>query len=539
MLRGLLSLYSWRYPARLVSLWQQYPDVRAYLRAYWRTTDFSKITPETVNQPIAQARFKRVFLYVWACAQIGVSVAIALFWHYQGLTGGWQFAVAVFLAYPLVLAYLLLFVNGLWMILHPKALGRIIVCRILEGQVKRLRKRNSFTVVAVAGSIGKTSTKIAVAKVLQASRRVQWQEGNYNDRVTVPLIFFGHTQPSLFNVFAWTDIFLKNEQQLRRPYPFEAVVAELGTDHPGSIEEFAYLKPELVILTAVTPEHMEYFKTLDAVAREELTALEFAGQSLVNADDTPVQYLEGRSYLSYGVQTTADYTVSERKAKGLQGQIVTFALGKKDTVTLTIPLLGEHGAKIALAAGATAHILGLPLPDIQKGLADISAFAGRMQVLPGKLNSTIIDDTYNATPLAVKAALDVIYSGDAPQRIAILGSMNELGSHSPAAHREVGEHCDPAKLDWVITIGKDAKEYLAPVAKERGCQVKSFLDPYRAGRFAEKQLKEGAVVLAKGSQNGVFAEEAIKVLMRNPEDEAKLVRQSGYWLRVKARQFKS
>ena len=379
---------------------------------------------------------------------------------------------------------------------------------------------------------------MAISTVLQTSQRVLWQEGNYNDRVTVPLIFFDHIAPNIVNVFAWLKIFFQNERAIRRPYAYDVVVAELGTDGPGFMADFAYIKPDIAVVTAVSPEHMEYFGTLDAVAREELTILNFAKQTLVNVDDTPAEYLRDRDYVSYGMETSAHYHITGQTSHGLKGQTITLQLGEKDSFTLKVPLLGKPGAKIVLAAAAVAHLFGLPRQTIQKGVAEISAFAGRMQILQGVKDSTIIDDTYNASPIAAKAALDVLQSGEAPQRIAILGTMNEMGAHSPEAHREVAEHCDPGKLDWVITIGRDAEEYLAPVAKERGCQVKSFLDPYGAGRFAKRQLQKGAAVLVKGSQNRVFAEEAIKTLLADKSDEAKLVRQSAYWMGVKRKQFK-
>lgn len=418
-----------------------------------------------------------------------------------------------------------------------KKIGRSAVCRILEWQVRRLRRRYQFTVVAVAGSAGKTSTKIAVAKVLGASKRVRWQEGNYNDRVTVPLIFFGQSQPGILNVFAWLKIFIQNETALRRPYPFDIVVVELGTDGPGFIQEFAYTRPELAVLTAVAPEHMEFFGTLDAVAREELGVSEFSQKVLINTDDTPQKYLKNISHLAYGLNRSADYRIKERTTSGLKGQKAEFALAGEKPFKVDIPMLGHQGAKIALAAAAAAHVLGVPVADIKKGLSSVSAFAGRMQVLYGIKNSTIIDDTYNASPVAVKAALDVLYGGDAPQRIAILGNMAEMGNYSAQAHREVGEYCDPDKLDLVVTIGPDAKQHLAPAAQKRGCRVESFLSPYDAGKFVCDNLEEGAVILAKGSQNRVFAEESLKTLLADKRDESKLVRQSAYWMRIKAAQF--
>jgi len=160
-----------------------------------------------------------------------------------------------------------------------------------------------------------------------------------------------------------------------------------------------------------------------------------------------------------------------------------------------------------------------------------------MQLLRGQQQSTIIDDTYNASPLAVTAALQTLMSIEAPQRIAILGSMNELGKTSAQAHEMIGLLCDPNKIEWVVTIGDEAERHLGPGATKNGCQVKSFKSPYEAGGFVHKVLKDGAVILAKGSQNGVFAEEAVKVLLHSTEDEEKLVRQSEHWLKKKDAMF--
>jgi len=160
-----------------------------------------------------------------------------------------------------------------------------------------------------------------------------------------------------------------------------------------------------------------------------------------------------------------------------------------------------------------------------------------MQRLPGVGGSLIIDDTYNASPQAMKAALDTLYRLKASYKIAILGNMNELGKYSKKAHQEIGRYCDPKKIDLVITIGPDANQYLAEAAKDKGCQVKTFNNPYSAGKFAKSQIKENTAILVKGSQNGVFAEEAVKLLLANSADSNKLVRQSPEWLRKKRQAF--
>ncbi len=355
-----------------------------------------------------------------------------------------------------------------------KRLGRRMVCAVLEAQVRRLRARHNFKVIAVVGSIGKTSTKLAIAHALEPSRRVMYQTGNYNDRVTVPLIFFGRRLPSLFNVFAWIHIFIANERTIRLPRYYDVVVAELGTDGPGQMHEFAYLQPDLAVVTAVTPEHMEYFKTLDAVAAEELTVCDFSAQVLVNADDTPAKYLPGREILTYGQQKGVSYRAGHYVPSGLHGGDVELHLPGEPPFVAHAYILGDQGVKIMLAAAAAGHLLDLSFDELQRGLSEIKPFAGRMQVLPGILGSTIIDDTYNASPAPVIAALDVLYKTKAEQRIAILGTMNELGGYSREAHREVGHYCDPHKLDLVVTIGPDADAYLRQRRKTRAVMLRLF-----------------------------------------------------------------
>lgn len=418
-----------------------------------------------------------------------------------------------------------------------KKVGKAILCGFLESQVRRLRQQHEFTIVAVAGSVGKTSSKLAIARLLGSKQRVLYQDGNYNDRLTVPLVLFGHTEPGIFNIKAWLGILRANNRIIAGEFPYDVVVLELGTDGIGQMAKFAYLRPEIVVTTAVADEHMEYFKTLDAVAKEELVTLKYAQTSLLNIDDIPHKYLPQTAFSRYGFDTTADYRITEQHSRDLTGQQLTLQLKKADSVNLHVKPLGRQGAKIALAAAAVADLLGWSAADITEGVKAITPVPGRMQILPGIERSTLIDDTYNSSPVAVRAALDVLYDAKATQRIAILGTMNELGETSQAAHELVGSFCDPARLDLVVTIGQQAQTYLAPIAEKSGCKVASFDSPYEAGAYVQHELQRGAVVLAKGSQNGVFSEEALKPLLENPSDAEKLVRQSEYWLGVKGKQF--
>jgi UDP-N-acetylmuramoyl-tripeptide--D-alanyl-D-alanine ligase len=505
---------------------------------FWHTPQYET---EVENLTETQ-RSAAVFLGLAMLLQLAVGVGLLIDWARFGTTGTWEFGLALVLSYPLVWATVLSVLAGtfslLRMLWHPKKAGRAFVCTMLEWQVRQLRVRHHFKVVAVAGSVGKTSTKTAIAELLGQNKRVRWQKGNYNDRVTVPLVFFGVKEPSLFNIFAWIKVFGITQSEIAMPYPFDIVVVELGTDGPGQLADFAYLKPDLTVITAIVPEHMEYFGTLDAVAKEELAVFDYSKKVLVNGDDIAAEYLAGREFLEYSLTSEqAQYRAVRTHKNSADGQTLDLVLSRGKTAQASVQFLGEQGAKIVLAAAAVADMLGVSKAEITKGLPELRPFSGRMQLLPGVKSSRLIDDTYNSSPIATNAALDVLYSSRSEQRIAILGSMNELGAYSKAAHHEVGEHCDPKKLDVVVTIGTDAKKWLAPAARAAGCTVHTFMNPYDAGEYVANKLRKGSVVLAKGSQNGVFAEEALKVLLENPADADKLVRQTVHWMTRKAKQF--
>lgn len=415
-----------------------------------------------------------------------------------------------------------------------KKLARHLVLLVLAWQVGRLYKKHGFKVVGVAGSIGKTSTKLAIANVLQQKYRVQYQEGNYNDLITVPLIFFGQPLPSLLNPVAWLRTFVRNESAIKGDYPYDVVVVEVGTDYPGNVVAFGkYLRCDIGVVTAIAPEHMEFFGSIEQVAKEELAIAGFSKQLIINQDLCDQKYTSQLSsqFLTYGSKSTY-YQISNMTSSG-------FSVLRNAKQWLKVSAAVEAMAQrySITAAAAVAEQLGLSDEQILKGAKTIQPVSGRLQRLPGVQGSTIIDDTYNASPDAVIAALDDLYAAKANYKVAVLGSMNELGEYSPEAHNRIGRHCDPQKLDLLVTIGADANDYLAPVAQKQGCQVQTFSSPYAAGGFVKKNLKPGSLILVKGSQNNVFAEEAVKLLLANPADTTKLVRQSQDWLVKKRKRF--
>lgn len=534
LMSNLRAMYGPASGARLVGMYRKAGGPFTYLGAYWTTQDFSAYRPDTHKSYHAL----RTLIGLGMLAQLALGLSLLYIDFRYGYTGSGYFGAALVISYPIVWAHVLFLFALCWKFMHPKQYGKALLCMVFERQVMQLRARNDFTLIAVAGSVGKTSTKLAVAQLLAEFKRVRYQEGNYNDRLTVPLVLFNVRQPGLYNVFAWLKIYLRNRKKLRQPYPFDVAVVELGTDGPGQMKDFAYLRPDIAILTAISEEHVEQFKTLEAVAEEELTIFKYSKQVLVNHDDVDETYLKRYSFVSYGLDGKTDYQAKLTGKPGAAGQKLTMTLdGKK--VTVQSKFLGRHGAKIVLAASAVTSMMEVDNKNIKKAAARLEPFAGRLQVLSGIKDSILLDDTYNASPLAVRAALDVLYAMESPQRIAVLGNMNELGPVSQQAHKDVGAYCDPKKLKQVVTIGPDANKHLAPAAKKAGCKVKTFTDPNKAGEYVRKELRKRAVVLVKGSQNKVFAEEALKPLLADPADAARLVRQSKYWMKIKRSQFGS
>lgn len=538
LLANIQSLYGWKSALILAALLDSSKRRPLnYLGKFWTTQNFSTVKVKTAG---AGNKALVNLLRLGMALQLLAGLAVMFYAADSYRPGYFLFGLAIIVAYPLVWAHVLGLAGLLAVVLRApgtmtKSFGKALLCRLLERQVVRLRAKYQFSLVAVAGSVGKTSTKLAIANTLERSRSVQFQDGNYNDRLTVPLVIFGQPMPGLFNVLAWIKILLKNSRIIAKGFNYDVVVVEIGTDGPGQMKKFAYLRPDLTVLTAIQPEHMEQFGTLRKVADEELAIFNYSQRVLVNIDDVAAKYLKGRQYVSYGSKS-ADYALKSQKhlARDFGAQRVNYNLSGHKTA-LKINYLGHQGAKVALAAAAAACELAVSLDDIKSALSHLYPPAGRMRILKGVKNSKIIDDTYNASPSATEAALEVLQSSSAPQRFAILGSMNELGKTSRKSHQKVGRVCDPSKLDLVVTIGQEANDYLAPAAKKVGCEVRKFTSPKEAGEFVANRLKNKALILAKGSQNGVFAEEAVKQLLADPADAAKLVRQSPAWLKTKSK----
>lgn len=416
------------------------------------------------------------------------------------------------------------------MVAMIKSLLRRVITFLLGRQVKKLIKRFDIQVVGVVGSIGKTSTKMAIARVLDAGgKRVRYQAGNYNTELTVPLVFFDEPIPSLFNPLAWAGVLWRNQKQLRE-YFADVVVVELGIDHPGEMKRFAkYLQLDLAVVTALTPEHMENFEGESQAAQENLVVQQFAKRLIINTDLVAAAELNGLSvpHETYGTSDKADYGINKIKL-GPEGH---FDIGD---VRFDMEMVAKAQSYSATAAIIIAGHLGLDEQDVRSAVSGLKAFEGRLRLLRGKNNSVIIDDTYNSSIAAALAALEALNDYPKRRKIALLGNMNEMGAFSEKYHTQLGEACDRKKIELVVTLGEDANKFTAAAAEKNGCKVKRAKNAQEAGEIIRESLTDATVVLAKGSQNGVYAEEAVKLLLADPADARHLVRQGDEWATKKA-----
>lgn len=420
-----------------------------------------------------------------------------------------------------------------------------IIRKKLEKYVtKYLVRHPEVKLIIVVGSVGKTSTKMAIGTLLNQKYRVRLHEGNHNAELSAPLALLGVEYPdNIRSIGEWLTVFRAAKKRIKQPADVDVIVQEVGTDGIGQIPHFGtYARPHLAVVTSISDEHMEFFKTLDAVATEELSAANYSEAALINRDDIDGKYaamITNPQFSTYGTGSSAEYSIAQADftlEEGVKGILNTPSV--RD-FPVHLHVVGEHSIRAAAAAVAVAEKYGLTTEQIQSGLDAIRPVAGRMNILRGMNESIIIDDTYNSSPLAAISAIRTLYQLPAPQRIAILGNMNELGEVSASGHAAVGALCDPIELAYVVVVGDEANKYLAPAAIQRGCRVIQCHNALEAGAEVHKLMEEGSILLFKGSQGGMYLEEAVKMVLHATEEDHQLVRQSPKWMATKQAFFDS
>jgi UDP-N-acetylmuramoyl-tripeptide--D-alanyl-D-alanine ligase len=373
----------------------------------------------------------------------------------------------------------------------PQALNRLAA---------ECRRRWAGRLVAVTGSVGKTSTKDMIAAVLSTRFRVHKSEGNLNNHYGLPLSL------------------------LRLQESHQVGVVELGMSHPGEIAELARIaQPDTGVVTCVAPVHLEFFLGIEGIARakqELIQSLPAGGMAVLNADDPYVsRFANGfEGYrVSFGIEQPADFRATRLADLGLQG--TTFCLQwEGECVETRVPLPGRHNVLNVLAAMATAHTFGIYPKEARAALASFRALKmrGEVQTVNGV---TLVNDCYNSNPRALQFMLEVLRRTPAEgRRIAVLGEMLELGPASAALHREAGKQA-AAAVDYLVAVRGDARHLLdgAVAAGLDPARAVFFDTPAAAAEHVSSLVLPGDVVLFKASR-GVRLEEAVQRLTAAPAE---------------------
>lgn len=406
------------------------------------------------------------------------------------------------------------------------------------------------TIIAVTGSVGKTSTKDAVFTVVSSKYRARSSLKNYNNEIGVPLTIIGAISPN-HSMVGWLGVFARAFSLMlsRDPMYPKYLILEMGADHPHDI---AYLtriaRPDISVITFIAGVHLEFFKTIERITREKMSItdrMKDGSPVVLNTDNERIiEALPGlRRFrtISFGFSQDAHVKAYGERLRldsvnpyRLLGMEFTLAAGG-ETVRVTLPgVISRSQIYAALAAASVGIEVGLSLADIAEALKNFSTPAGRMRMFPGIKETLLVDDTYNASPAsAISALLSVskLPLRENANRWAVFGDMLELGESSATGHRGVGEAAVAHGFHYLVTVGMRARD-MARGASEKGMSsqnIFSFDDTLAAGKFVEDRISKGDIILVKGSQ-GARMERIVKELMAEPlRAKELLVRQDESW----------
>ncbi|MSQ14972.1 MAG: UDP-N-acetylmuramoyl-tripeptide--D-alanyl-D-alanine ligase [Dehalococcoidia bacterium] len=370
----------------------------------------------------------------------------------------------------------------------PQDLGTEAVTRVIVDDTRSAlqclargwRDRHQVTVAAITGSVGKTSTKDAVAALLATKFKVMKSLGNLNTEIGIPLTL------------------------LELDESCEKAVLEMGMYVPGDIALLCKIaKPDVGVVTNVGPTHMGRTGSLEATAmakRELVEALNSDGIAILNGDDHLVSSMAAftkASTIIYGTTSGLDLWSENIDSRGLSG--ISFTMHwRNEKRAVETPLMGRHSVYTALAASAVALSQGISLDEVVLGLQSLSE-GNRIKVLRGLMGCTILDDTYNSSPASCVAALDLLSQLDG-HRIAVLGDMLELGQEEGEGHRKVGRRAATA-VDHLITVGARART-IADEARKSGLDDVEAVYTHAAAEEAIKGVMRPACsILVKGSRS--------------------------------------
>ncbi|MCB0191985.1 MAG: alanine racemase [Anaerolineae bacterium] len=404
--------------------------------------------------------------------------------------------------------------------LHATAIIVPDIQKALTDYAAHILQKYQPKVIGVTGSSGKTSTKEAIATVLQEHFSVFKNQGSYNSKYGLP-IALGKIEPD-----------------------HTIAVLEMAADTFGEIRSLTHIaKPQVGVITTVNRTHLSVMGSLNNIAAEKgylIEALPFNGSAILNADDPRVAGMVPRTQAritTFGLKRGADLRADDLK---LTPAGLTFTLhyeGK--TYPGFTPLLGRHMIYSVLAAVAVGLVFDIPPDASLAALSTMPRLPGRMHPLPGKNGTLILDDSFNASPEATLAAIDTLAELPGANKVAILGDMSDLGDTEEAAHRQLGAYA-ATRIQRLVTKG-DAAQNIAKAALEHEAglgqhAVHVTFTSADAAAAVEDLLSPHTVILVKGGIS-TRMERVVKHLLADPEqDAAKLVRQDPGWEKVRSAQ---
>lgn len=429
-----------------------------------------------------------------------------------------------------------------------KQILKKVIARILRAEAELVILKYKPHIVGVTGNAGKTSTKDAIYAVLQTAYSVRKSPKGFNSELGVPVTILG-VDNGWSNPFVWLYNIMYGLVIIIFPHDYPKwLILELGADRPGDIKSFSTWIPlDFAVITNIgdVPVHIEFFKDKEHLAKEKgyiIEALTNTGTVILNTDDTLVKNLKGRrphNTVTYGFSSEANVRASnsrilyhERDGRELpEGISFKIDLEGKSVPARIKGIFGKHHIYAALAAVAIGHALKINLVVMLEALQEYEKAPGRLRLIEGEKGSMILDDTYNASPLATEKAIESLEEiKTSGRKIAVFADMLELGEYTILAHEKIGRQVAKA-CDLLITAGQRAR-YIADGAREAGLgpdKIETFDTPEDAVNYLEPLVKSGDLILVKGSQ-GMRMERVVEALMAHPEDAEKLlVRQEKEW----------
>ncbi len=410
-----------------------------------------------------------------------------------------------------------------------------VVTKILKKLTEWYLARNKPEIIAITGSVGKTTTRKAVSlMVAHKFKTKEYIENSYNTEIGVPLAILGQKVPEEKALWPW--ILIKSFFAVFSPLEIQKLVVEMGADKMGDIEYLlTFIKPKISIVTAISEAHLEQFKTLENIQEEKgkiIKVLPEDGLAVLNFDDQRVRSLNSKTkakILTYGFEEGAKVRALDLKIS-LKGTKFTLKLDKEE-ISVLAKSIGKHSLYPLLAAAAVGLSFGYSKKEIADTLSSFSPVKGRMNIISGIKESVLIDDSYNSSPLSALAALDTLVEIAPSRKVAVLGTINEMGSYFLEVHRKVGRKAGES-VDVLITVG-DGGKVIGKEARLKGLDPQKIYitnNANEAGDLLKKIIKPHDTILFKGSQNKVRLERAIVKVMAEPfKAKDLLVRQGKFW----------